>query len=335
MLIVLLASGLSTCVVFGYLVVIWWLDRYEREPFWLVLLTFVWGALGGTCLSVVFSVILTQGATPLLGARVADVFATVVIAPTVEELMKGLVFVALLAFGNQVDNRTDGLIYGAATGLGFATLENLLYFVATYGQGGAELTMQVIWLRTMFSALVHCSSSAMLGMALGHAQHRAGMMRWLFLPVVGYLCAVFNHAAWNSLATLVGSMEPTSMRSLTWLIAMGQVVAVALLMFALTQSALNAEHRVMRHYLLEEARRGVLPLEHAEIIPYWSRRRRAGWLAPSAHREAYIKAATLLAFRHHQLEQAQGARRERYLEDIATLRQQVRAHVSTLNLANR
>ena len=41
-------------VVF-YLIVIWWFDRYEREPWWLVLLTFIYGAIGAILLGVILS----------------------------------------------------------------------------------------------------------------------------------------------------------------------------------------------------------------------------------------------------------------------------------------
>src|SRR5690606_1681226 len=62
---------------------------------------------------------------------------------------------------------------------------------------------------------------------------------------------------------------------------------------------------------------------HAQIIPYWLRRRKKGWLDPRVPREAYIRTATLLAFRQHQLEIARGARRDQYLQDIARFRQQL------------
>ena len=58
-----------------------------------------------------------------------------------------------------------------------------------------------------------------------------------------------------------------------------------------------------------------------------------GWLAPGIprgdyirgdyNRGDYIKASTLLACRHHQLEIANGERGPQYLEGIARYRQQV------------
>ena len=53
----------GTLVVFGYLVVIWWLDRYEREPFWMTLLVFAWGGFGGTSMGCLCSIPFVFGAT--------------------------------------------------------------------------------------------------------------------------------------------------------------------------------------------------------------------------------------------------------------------------------
>ena len=32
--------------MFVYLLLIWWMDRNEREPFWILLVNFIWGATG-------------------------------------------------------------------------------------------------------------------------------------------------------------------------------------------------------------------------------------------------------------------------------------------------
>ena len=319
LLLALFAVCAATALIFCYLIFIWWLDRYEREPLWVVGLTFLWGALGGTCLSCLFNSTIQSAAVEVIGKAYAEVFTTVVVAPTIEEIMKALVFLPLVGLSRQIDNRTDGLIYGAATGLGFACVENLSYY-ATTAATNAELLLGTIIIRTLFTALVHCSSSAMLGMAIGHASHRSGALRWIVWPTLGYMCAVINHALWNGLATLAKVTQNMSM-----LLAMALLVGVVIIMFALTQASLHHEHKIIRHYLEEEARRGFLPMEHAAIIPFWLQRRQRGWLPGHIPKETYIKTSTLLAFRHYQLEIAQGARRQRYLDDIATLRKELAA----------
>ncbi|MEM1348200.1 MAG: PrsW family intramembrane metalloprotease [Myxococcota bacterium] len=323
---VLAAVMMATMLIVGYLVFIWWLDRYEREPLWVVLVTFVWGALGGTVFSCIVNTMIGNIVTAVVGTNVGKFVTTVMVAPTVEELIKGLIFLPLVFLGNNIDNRTDGLIYGAAAGLGFSCLENLWYYANNFNPASPEALYTIIFMRTMFTSLVHCASSAMFGMAIGYARHRSGALRWIVWPAVGYFFAVLNHATWNALASVTGmlSTSAASLAEFTLLLGVAMVLGVVVVMFAITQASLHAEHKYIRRYLLEEAQRGVLPARHAEIIPYWLRRSRSDWLPSQIDKQAYIKAATLLAFRHHQLEIAQGERRQEYLEDIANYRRQVR-----------
>jgi RsiW-degrading membrane proteinase PrsW (M82 family) len=315
----------GSLVILGYLLVIWWLDRYEREPLWMLLLVFAWGAIGGTSFGCLCSVPFAIGATAVAGESGGQAFTAVVVAPVVEELTKGVVLAALL-LTRHIDNETDGLIYGAATGLGFAIVENAVYAVGASKMGTGAVIM-VVFLRTFLSALVHCISSGILGMTIGYACHRAGAARWFVWPALGLALAIANHAIWNGMAMavefkLIGEASPL-------LLALGIIIVIgaSATMFGLTQLSLRREHAVIRRHLLAEASLGVLPAEHAAIIPYWSRRRRRGWLELHVPHEPYVRAATLLAFRHHQLEVARGERRERYLQDIAALRAEVTRHL--------
>lgn len=323
-LFVLLAVFGATLLIFGYLTFIWWLDRYEREPFWLVIITFVWGALGGTCLSCVINSTIGANLAVEVG-KASEVLTTVVVAPVVEEVMKGLIFLPLIVIGKNIDNRTDGLIYGAAAGLGFACLENLWYYANLFDLNNPGGVLPTIFMRTLFTTLMHCISSALLGMAIGYARHRAGALRWVIYPAMGYVAAVINHATWNGLATMAGFIgkENNELAAVTMLFGVGLIALAAIMMFVLTQLSLHSEHKFIRQYLLEEARRGVIPVAHAEIIPYWRKRRRRGWIPDTVNKEAYIKAATLLAFRHRQLEIADEERRHQYLEDITMYRNEI------------
>ncbi|MBU3728168.1 MAG: PrsW family intramembrane metalloprotease [Phycisphaerales bacterium] len=315
----------GSLVILGYLLVIWWLDRYEREPLWMLLLVFAWGALGGTSFGCLCSLPFALGAVAVVGESGGQAFTAVVVAPVVEELTKGVVLAALL-LTKHLDNETDGLIYGAATGLGFAIVENVVYAAGASAMGTGAVIMVVV-LRTFLSALVHCISSGILGMTIGYACHRSGAARWLIWPGLGLALAIANHAIWNGLATaaefeVIGEASPALL-----LLGVGVVIAASATMFGLTQLSLHREHAVIRRHLLAESSLGVLPPEHASIIPFWSRRRRTGWLEPHVPQEPYVRAATLLAFRHHQLEVARGERRERYLQDIAALRAEVTRHL--------
>ena len=318
----LTAVALATAIIFGYLIFIWWLDRYEREPFWLVMLTFAWGALGGTFLGCTLSLIMSVPMSAIVSAAYADFTMAVVIAPLTEELTKGLIFLALL-FTSHLDNETDGLIYGAATGLGFACVENLLYFASAAAVGPEAFYITIV-MRTLFTALVHTISSALLGYAIGYVRHRElWPWRWT-LPLVGFALAVLNHALWN-LAASLGSTGLVSDTIAVVSIGSGLllVIGMSVVMFALCQFSLLREQRIIKKYLCDEAKQGTLPRRHAEIIPYWLKRRKRGWLPPHIPHEDYLQAATLLAFRRYQADTAAEKYRPQYLEEVQEKRQKL------------
>ena len=323
-IVALFAIAGSTAAIFAYLIFIWWLDRYEREPIWIVGLTFLWGGVGGTCLGCFLTFPGTEIAAAFDLGLSRKVLSTVFVAPLSEEFTKGLVLIPLV-LTSHFDNETDGLIYGAAAGLGFAATENLLYYVQAF-EGGAGAVIQLVIMRTLFSSLVHCISSALLGMSVGYARHRSGTSRWIVYPLIGYGLAVINHGVWNGAATAAGMPGVAGSASgLIMTAAIGIVVLAAILMFVITQWSLSREHDVIRQYLEKEAEQGTLPAGHADIIPYWLKRRKSGWLSPNIPKDEYVRAATLLAFRHYQLEIAEGERRQQYRDDIEAYRAELQA----------
>lgn len=303
----LLAVLASTLVVLAYLLVIWWLDRYEREPAWVLAMTFAWGGLGGTCLAIALSSIPQAMLVGTFGEDIGSVFTTVVIAPVVEEFTKAMVFV-LLVLSKHIDSETDGLIYGAATGLGFAAIENLLYYA-----GAGDGLYETIIIRTLFTTFVHCVSSALIGMGIGWARHRSWTAIWAV--VLGYGAAVLTHGTWNGLAVLAERSE----QGMVFVLSATMLTGAGVMMFGLTQWMLVREHQVLRRFLEREAAQGTLPLEHAQWIPFWSKRHRV----KVPERGSYIRLATLLAFRQHQASLG-GKTSPSDVAEIARLREQVR-----------
>src|SRR5687768_1362105 len=119
-LIAIAASALPTTL---YALLIWWLDRYEKEPLALLLVAFAWGALPAIGIALLFELALTgvAAASPL-GPGVARWG----LAPLVEEPVKALALVGLFVFARgDFDGPLDGIVYGALVGFGFAMTENL------------------------------------------------------------------------------------------------------------------------------------------------------------------------------------------------------------------
>lgn len=303
-----------------YLVVIWRLDRYEREPLWLVGLTFLYGAIGAILLGTILSL------TVMAAAGTHDMaFGASIVAPLCEEPAKGLI-VLLLLLTRHFDNTTDGLIYGAASGLGFAMTENFLYFLQADQTGGIEAWQLVVVLRSLFSALMHCAASASFGAILGRFRYRGGVSQWLIAPLLGLAIAMSMHGAFNS--ALVYS-ERSGADHLAF-VGLGLIPIAAIVLFTITMVSLGREHRMLAAQLRDEAAQGLIPAAHADILPFHRRRWRRGWLDPRIDKKRYIQCATLLAFRKWQLGLPTG-RRVELARELGRLRAEVRAVLGVPN----
>ena len=96
-----------------------WIDRWEPEPPRLLLIAFLWGA----CFSALGALIINSSAAlavdVLLGKGSGDVIGSTVIAPLVEEGLKGAFLVGLLLFRRrEFDGIIDGIVYAGIVGGG-------------------------------------------------------------------------------------------------------------------------------------------------------------------------------------------------------------------------
>jgi len=287
------AASVPLIVLLGILV---WMDRYEREPLWLVALTFAWGAIGAIVFALLGSSILLFPAEALLDASTASTFGTVLVAPIVEEPGKALVLLFLVA-SKHFDNPTDGIVYGAAAGLGFGMTENFFYFAEPAADGQVGAWMGLVFIRTLFSAPMHACASALIGMSLGFAKFRNWRHRFLVVPV-GFAGAIGLHMMWNGLAVLSSQSENGG---LIFLLNMFLLATVFILMFGAYQFSLWRESKLIARELSQLAEAGILPADQVEHLSSWSSRAfKSDWLPPGVERTTYIETATLLAFRRAQ-----------------------------------
>src|SRR5207302_8451623 len=126
---------------------------------------------------------------------VYNVVGTGIDAPSVKEAASG---VGVIAGRPEIQKLLDGLVYGAAAGLGFSATENLFYGIARLLESGPTASLVEILIRSFSSSLLHASSTAVFGYGLAKTWHvrRA----WAFVPY--YLTAVLMHAVFNLDAAL-------------------------------------------------------------------------------------------------------------------------------------
>jgi len=324
---VLVALSVFAAIVpmLGFLALVWWLDRYDREPIWMVALTFLWGAFGGTGLSLLGNTSLHLLIAGLLGPEQAEWMGPVIVAPLIEEPTKAVVLL-IVATSRHFDNTTDGFVYGAAAGLGFGMTENMLYFyqvsqVASFDpMHGIASWMGTVTIRTFYSAVMHATASSLIGATIGWSRFRGLPIRLLTVPL-GVLAAMAMHALWNGLLTIGGVTGNEDTMLMSNLIILPLEVLVV---FGIFQLSLLAEKRMLKRELSEEAARGLLPVEHVTPLCSYLKRSTTQLLPAGQPEAAYIKTATTLAMRKHQLRQCPQAKKASYEDDIERLRRELK-----------
>ena len=96
---------------------------------------------------------------------------TFAIVALIEEGLRYAVLRSWITYSRKtIDQVFDGLIIGVAVGVGFATLENTLYFLSLFRDGSYETLVFVFFLRFLISTLAHISFSGMMGVLLARNQ---------------------------------------------------------------------------------------------------------------------------------------------------------------------
>ncbi len=187
--------------------VLWWLDRVEPEPLPARVHAVLWGATVAAFVSSIVNSIVAFGA--------GEAVAAVVSAPLIEEATKALgIYWALRR--KELDGVMDGVVYAGWTALGFAIVEDFLYFATAAEQ---DQLIAVFVVRALLTPFAHPLFTAWIGLAIGYAVSKGKPI--MPYAIVGYVAAVLFHAAWNG--SLVASDSLGS----------GAIVAVAALLFVL------------------------------------------------------------------------------------------------------
>lgn len=183
---------LLAAVSFPVLILVcFWLDRYEPEPGRYRIAALGWGGVVAVAVSLVAEQL-------LFTADEVDFINLAVIAPIVEETAKGLFLVAVVVLRRtQIHGLLDGIVYAALVGIGFAFVEDVMYYLSALGSGGPEALTATFFLRGVMAPFAHPLFTAAFGIGIGLAvTARAPVVR-VFAPVIGFVLAVTLHGLWN------------------------------------------------------------------------------------------------------------------------------------------
>ena len=233
-------------------VLVYWLDRYEKEPLALLGAAFFWGAVVGAGGAFIINTIFGLGIYAVTGSGdVADQATASLVAPFVEEGLKGLaVLMVFLFFRKEFDSILDGIIYAGITALGFAATENVLYIYGHgYLDGGWDGLWQLVFIRDLVVAWQHPFFTAFTGIGLAVARlHRNVLIKIIAVPL-GYGFAVFAHAFHNSFGSFVGGFTGFALgRLLDWF---GCLVMAIFIVFMIAR-----ERRLLQDQLKDEVTSG-------------------------------------------------------------------------------
>jgi RsiW-degrading membrane proteinase PrsW (M82 family) len=221
-----LVSGVAALAPSLFLLTFFYLkDRYQREPLNHILMAFGLGlyamiaaqGMASTAESWVSPAWLQGGGEP------AKLFDSFVLSGLAEELAKWVVLVTAVYHWDEFDEPLDGVVYGVALALGFATLENFL-FVMRLGLG-------VAWQRALFAVPAHALFGATMGYYAGRAKFDRGPALWrdrgLCLAAPSAFHGLYDYALDHGLGARV------------W-------VAISLLSLSLWTFVLRRVHRAQR-----------------------------------------------------------------------------------------
>jgi RsiW-degrading membrane proteinase PrsW (M82 family) len=175
-------------------------DRWQREPMHRVAMAFALGLYAmAAARGLAYTVL---GFTPPewlgSGTEAARLFESLVLAGLIEETSKAVVLFAAIYHWDEFDEPLDGVVYGVAVSLGFATLENVFYIAQAGGAAARGLT--VVWQRALFAVPAHALFGGAMGYYAGKAKfdrtHPAALLRdrafCLLVPVLFH--GAYNYA---------------------------------------------------------------------------------------------------------------------------------------------
>ncbi len=131
-------------------------DRFNTEPILPIAQSFLYGAL------IVFPIMFVQYAFTVEGIGQHPFVSSLILTGLLEEFFKWFIFVFTVYKFATFNSFYDGIIYGVAISLGFATVENILYLVSH----GIDLAIA----RAIFPVSSHALFGVVMGYYLGKAR---------------------------------------------------------------------------------------------------------------------------------------------------------------------
>ena len=338
----ILATVIAFIPAAFYVLPLMGLDRYDPEPFWLLAFAFAWGAIVSVFVSFIGNTIF--GSVAMVAAAVStgvpqlgEIITAVISAPLFEESSKGFgLLILLIFFRRYFDDILDGIVYGGVIALGFATVENVLYYGGGLNRAYAEygISPDAFWsflllftLRGVLSPFAHVTFTAMTGIGCGISRESHNGFVKFAMPVLGWFVAMILHGVWNGLGIvvtilLVGlGLEPVCSTlglggeniSLCGFFTFYIILEIPLFLIFVAFSfyIMRRQRRILNDMLALDVARGLIPQENLNIAT--SAFKSVSWLLSGIFggkflaRSRYLRAVGKLGLSYWHIQRATAA----------------------------
>lgn len=316
------AMAVGALLALPPLLAYFWVPRLigslDPQPFRELVFAFVFGAFAASGFSALFNtiferalVVLGEGLGRSDAVELASFLSGAIGAPFIEEMWKGLaVIFALRLFRRGADPLQDGVVLATFSGIGFATVENVVYYARAAldeVQGAREGAIAATFVvRGLLSPWGHPLYAALTGLGLGLTR-ALGPGRWRRIaPWLGFLGAVVLHGLWNGIAMLSEGFADA---------LLPLAFAFVVLFIGLFGGLMVRQSRIVRHQLRPEVEGGVLTLDELFLVASPFSRLKATFRRDRFGDPGFVTAAARLAFcRWHAARSAPGSSARAELE---------------------
>lgn len=207
-------------IAFVYIIFLRKMDIFEKERSIFTLITFVMGCAFLFLVFVLQSILPLQQMFESEGDFLVRLEFHVVAVSLFEESVKILPFLIMLGFRKVVNEPFDFIKYASVGAMGFATIENVIYF--------NRFSLEIVESRAFYTCIMHMFTSSIIAYQMMYAKYKLHRSPWLgFLP--GFVLAVAVHGIYNA---LIGHHD-------TYVLGISFTVALLVLWGRIMNNALN------------------------------------------------------------------------------------------------
>jgi RsiW-degrading membrane proteinase PrsW (M82 family) len=183
------------------------------------------------------------------GLTIYYLFEYLLVVGTAEEACKFFTFKWIIFNDREFDNTYDGVIYGAASALGFATLENIMYIFMD------ENPLSVALMRAVLSVPMHAITGIFMGYYFGISKYRRynNVQADTRPERPAYIFSVILHGFYDFIVTMPGVYEDSTFVTVfSWILIVIIMIGIYFLMGFTIRRAKRESHNIYNRYYYEQ-----------------------------------------------------------------------------------